>query len=133
MLIVGFQNTLPDRWRNAGESLEEVASPDTSRSRAQYVLAGGWNAGALAVSATGRLRDVLPLIDIPVGDDAELDDVFSGYLRHYEAAWTCFDDAEETLEEISRLPVSRPAVSKHLRVLREAGIFADERRGAQVF
>jgi putative hydrolase of the HAD superfamily len=48
------------------------------------------------------LRDFLPLIDSPVGDCAELDVVFSGYLRHYEAAWTCFDDAEETVEEISR-------------------------------
>ncbi|MFP5252762.1 MAG: HAD family hydrolase [Actinomycetes bacterium] len=52
-----------------------------------------------------RLRDFLPLIDIPVSDDAELDHVFSGYLRHYEAAWTCFDDARETLEEISRLSI----------------------------
>ncbi|HLN79006.1 MAG TPA: HAD family hydrolase [Nocardioidaceae bacterium] len=52
-----------------------------------------------------RLRDFLPLIDSRVGDDAELDEVFSGYLRHYESAWMCFDDAEETLEEVSRLPV----------------------------
>lgn len=52
-----------------------------------------------------RLRDFLPLVDTPVGDDAELDEVFAGYLKHYEASWTSFDDVEETLEEISRLPV----------------------------
>ncbi len=52
-----------------------------------------------------RMRDFLPLIDSPVGDDTELDVAFSGYLRHYEAAWTCFDDVQETLEEISGLPV----------------------------
>ena len=52
-----------------------------------------------------RLRDFLPLIDSPVGDDAELDQVFTGYLRHYEASWMCFDDVEGTLDAISRLPV----------------------------
>lgn len=52
-----------------------------------------------------RMRDFLPLIDSPVGDDAELDVVFAGYLRHYEAAWSCFDDVQESLEEISRLPL----------------------------
>lgn len=55
-----------------------------------------------------RLRDFLPLVHTTVGDDADLDDVFAGYLRHYEAAWTCFDDVEETLEEISRLPREKP-------------------------
>ncbi len=34
--------------------------------------------------------------------------------------------------EIARhLPVSRPAVSQHLKVLKEAGLVAEERRGAQ--
>ncbi len=53
-----------------------------------------------------RLRDFLPLIDSPVGDDAELDAVFAGYLRHYEAAWTCFDDVKETLDAMSHLAVT---------------------------
>ncbi len=51
-----------------------------------------------------RLRDFLPLIESPLGDDAELDDVFGGYLRHYEAAWTCLA-AEQALAELSRVPV----------------------------
>jgi len=31
----------------------------------------------------------------------------------------------------SRLPVSRPAVSQHLKVLKEAGLVREERRGTQ--
>jgi DNA-binding transcriptional ArsR family regulator len=31
----------------------------------------------------------------------------------------------------ARLPVSRPAVSQHLKVLREAGLVREERRGTQ--
>jgi DNA-binding transcriptional ArsR family regulator len=38
------------------------------------------------------------------------------------------------VEEIaSHFPVSRPAVSKHLRVLKEAGLLAEERSGRQRF
>lgn len=44
-----------------------------------------------------RLRDFLPLIGHGVGDDDELDAVFAGYLDHYQAAWTAFDDVAETL------------------------------------
>ena len=37
-----------------------------------------------------------------------------------------------TVREIAdELPVSRPAVSRHLRVLKEAGLVADEQRGTQ--
>ena len=34
-------------------------------------------------------------------------------------------------EIASRLPVSRPAVSQHLKVLKEAGLVREERRGTQ--
>lgn len=34
-------------------------------------------------------------------------------------------------EIASRLPISRPAVSQHLRVLREAGLVTDEVRGTR--
>jgi putative hydrolase of the HAD superfamily len=47
-----------------------------------------------------RLRDVLPRVGHSVGDDAELDRVFEGYLRHYESAWTLFDDVEPALSEL---------------------------------
>ncbi len=61
-----------------------------------------------------------------------------------EAAWTAL--AEPTRREIlrvlardelragdiaARFPHSRPAISKHLRVLREAGLVAERRAGTQ--
>ncbi|MEJ5867619.1 HAD family hydrolase [Pseudokineococcus sp. 5B2Z-1] len=48
-----------------------------------------------------RLRDVLPLLGLPVGGDAALDAVFAGYLEAYEAAWTAFDDVEDALAELA--------------------------------
>lgn len=50
-----------------------------------------------------RLRDFLPLIGQPIGDDAELDRVFEGYLSAYEAAWVAYPDASPALQELARL------------------------------
>lgn len=58
-----------------------------------------------------RLRDFLPLIGNSISDDAELDEFFAGYLRHYEASWRCFDDVDETLNAISELPVKTALLS----------------------
>jgi putative hydrolase of the HAD superfamily len=45
-----------------------------------------------------RLRDFLPRIGVePTGD---LDAVFAGYLRHYQASWRAFDDVEDGLAAI---------------------------------
>jgi putative hydrolase of the HAD superfamily len=48
-----------------------------------------------------RLRDILPLLGRSVGADDELDRTFEGYLRHYESAWTVFDDVESSLSELA--------------------------------
>ncbi|WP_298990555.1 HAD family hydrolase [uncultured Pseudokineococcus sp.] len=48
-----------------------------------------------------RLRDVLPLLGLPVGDDDALDAVFAGYLEAYEAAWRAFDDVGDALAELA--------------------------------
>lgn len=48
-----------------------------------------------------RLRDVLPLLGLPVGGDAALDAVFTGYLRAYESAWTPFEDVDDGLAELA--------------------------------
>ena len=41
-------------------------------------------------------------------------------------------DGPRSVGEIARgLPVSRPAVSQHLRVLKDAGLVADERSGTR--
>ena len=47
----------------------------------------------------GRLRDFLPLIDHPVpAEDAELDEIFTGFLRYYQDSWSAFADARPALE-----------------------------------
>lgn len=51
-----------------------------------------------------RLRDFLPLIDASF-DEADLDQVFAGYLEHYEASWTAFDDAAPTLDALAQIGV----------------------------
>ncbi|WP_432565183.1 HAD family hydrolase [Kineococcus sp. SYSU DK003] len=48
-----------------------------------------------------RLRDVLPLLDLPVGDDAELDQLFTiGYLPAYQTAWAAYPDVEAALSDL---------------------------------
>ena len=47
----------------------------------------------------GRLHEFLPLLGHPVpATDAELDELFTGYLRHYYDSWTAYPDARPALE-----------------------------------
>jgi putative hydrolase of the HAD superfamily len=47
----------------------------------------------------GRLRDFLPAVGHPVpAGDAELDEIFSGFLDRYPQSWTAFPDALPALE-----------------------------------
>jgi putative hydrolase of the HAD superfamily len=48
-----------------------------------------------------RLRDVLPALDHPVGDDAALDASFALYLTGYRAAWSAYDDVAAALDALS--------------------------------
>jgi putative hydrolase of the HAD superfamily len=60
-----------------------------------------WLAGRLTHQGQrrARLRDFLPLLSQPVpATDAELDEVFAGYLDHYRGSWAAFDDARPALE-----------------------------------
>ena len=60
-----------------------------------------WLAGVLTHQGQrrGRLREFLPLIDhsVPLPDQ-ELDQIFAGFLRHYEASWAAYPDAQPALE-----------------------------------
>lgn len=47
-----------------------------------------------------RLREVLPLVGLPVGDDAALDATFADYRACYRGAWRGFDDAPEAVAAI---------------------------------
>jgi putative hydrolase of the HAD superfamily len=60
-----------------------------------------WLSGAVTHQGQrrGRLRDFLPLIEHPVPEfDEELDLIYTGYLRHYEASWVAYPDARPALE-----------------------------------
>ncbi|WP_305782421.1 HAD family hydrolase [Symbioplanes lichenis] len=58
-----------------------------------------WRAGRVtyAEQRRRRLRDFLGVS----GTDAELDAVFAGYLRHYEAAWSAYDDVVPALTALA--------------------------------
>lgn len=47
-----------------------------------------------------RLRDFLPEMGIPFAE-ADLDEIFSGYLNAYEAAWAVFPDVAATLAALA--------------------------------
>ena len=103
---VGSVTKALERWLpELGTSLTDELSAAWFEAEDRHFPAWRSREVTFAEQRRRRLRDFLPLINTTVGDDAELDDVFSGYLRHYEAAWTCFDDVEEALEEISLLPI----------------------------
>ena len=53
-----------------------------------------------SINGIRRLREVLPLLGEPVGDDGELDGVFTDYLRAYESAWQPYPDVDECLETL---------------------------------
>ena len=60
-----------------------------------------WREGRIgfAEQRRRRLRDVLPLLDQPVGDDADLDALFAeGFLRAYETAWCGYGDVDAALQ-----------------------------------
>ncbi len=75
-----------------------------------------WRRGEIpfAEQRRRRLRDVLPLLGHTVGDDDELDRAFEGYLRHYESAWTLFEDVEPMLSELAIQGVGLAVLSNGL-------------------
>jgi putative hydrolase of the HAD superfamily len=75
-----------------------------------------WRRGdiSFAEQRRRRLRDVLPLLDLPVGEEEELDRVFEDYLRHYESSWRLFDDVVPTLRELAVRGVGLAVLSNGL-------------------
>ena len=45
-----------------------------------------------------RVRDFVPTL--AAAEDAALDEAFEGYLRRYEAAWTCYGDVLAALARL---------------------------------
>lgn len=59
-----------------------------------------WRAGTIsfAEQRRRRLRDFLGTTS---ATDIELDDIFAGFLRHYESAWRAYDDVADALRAIA--------------------------------
>jgi putative hydrolase of the HAD superfamily len=58
-----------------------------------------WRNGRIGF-AEQRRRRVRDFLEVR-GTDAELDELFAGYLTHYEDAWRAFDDVAETLTALA--------------------------------
>ncbi len=133
---VGSVTTALEQWLpELGASLTDKLSAAWFEAEDKHFPAWRSREVTFAEQRRRRLRDFLPLIHHRVGDDAELDDVFSGYLRHYKAAWTCFDDVEGTLEEISRLPITTAVLTNGTNQQQHAKLQAVglQRRFSHVF
>lgn len=90
------------RW---AESLGVVCTDDIEQAwaRAELRHFESWRSGEIsfAEQRRRRLRDVLPLMGLAVGDDVRLDHTFEGFLHRYEQEWRAYPDVMECLEELS--------------------------------
>lgn len=85
----------------------DVASTDQTRrlwfaAQDRHLVAWRRREISFAEQRRRRLRDSLPAVGVPVpADDAALDGVFHGYLRHYERSWQAYDDVPAALAAIA--------------------------------
>ena len=107
-VVLDLDGTLLDHRGSARRALGEwlpalgVEPTDalaTAWFEAEGVHHAAWARGevSFAEQRRRRLRRFLPLIGRPVGDDADLDAVFAGYVGAYERAWAAYPDAADAL------------------------------------
>lgn len=108
VVVLDVDGTLMDHAASARSGLEawvtglgplmtdELA---TTWTRAEQRHFTAWRDGEIsfAEQRRRRLRDVLPLLGEPVGDDDELDHLFTSYLSAYECAWQPYPEVVECL------------------------------------
>jgi DNA-binding transcriptional ArsR family regulator len=72
-------------------------------------------------------------VPVPAGDPFEAlgDPNRRAIVELLGAAAAAGDDGRSVQELADALPISRPAVSRHLRLLKDAGLVIEEPRGAQ--
>ena len=72
-----------------------------------------WRDGSIsfAEQRRRRVRDYLGTR----GTDAELDDLFAGYLTHYEAAWRAYDDAAGALAAVAGAGLATAVLTNGIR------------------
>ncbi|MEU4190808.1 HAD family hydrolase [Kribbella sp. NPDC026611] len=109
-IIFDLDNTLFDHTGSAVQAvrgwLSELGVAPTEELLAEWFVVedrqyGRFLAGELTHQGQrrGRLHDFLPVIGFPVPPtEAEQDELFAGYLKHYRAAWSAYPDARPALE-----------------------------------
>lgn len=113
VVVFDIDGTLMDHAGSARSGLEawvtSLGHPMTDALAAAWTVAEqrhftAWLDGetSFAEQRRRRLRDVLPLLGEPVGDDDQLDEVFTGYLRAYEAAWQPYPDVAMCLATLQQ-------------------------------
>lgn len=144
VVVFDIDGTLMDHAAAARSGLEAwvtgMGHPMTDALAAAWRTAeqrhfNDWRDGEIsfAEQRRRRLRDVLPLLSQPVGDDNELDEDFTSYLRAYEAAWQPYPDVSGCLATLQqqgrRLAVlsngSDGQQRKKLAMIGVAGYFSD--------
>ncbi|WP_369069411.1 HAD family hydrolase [Kineococcus terrestris] len=97
--LAGLRAWVASLGRTSSAQLEEAWL------RAEERWFRAWREGEVdfAGQRRGRLRDVLPLLGLPVGDDDALDALFTGgFLPAYERAWAGYDDVAAALDVLRR-------------------------------
>ncbi|MFI5690607.1 HAD family hydrolase [Kribbella sp. NPDC051586] len=109
-VIFDLDNTLFDHTLSATYAVRswvtDLGGTPTDELVAQWFgiedrVYGRWLSGELTHQGQRRvrLREFLPLIGQPVPTaDADQDEAFTGYLRHYQGSWTAYPDARPALE-----------------------------------
>ena len=85
-----------------------------------------WSAGEItsAEQRRHRLRDMLPAVGLPVGDDDELDRLFLDYLDHYRDCWVGFDDVPAAVDRLHRAGVRMAVLTNGLDAQQRAKVEA---------
>ncbi|GAA2541071.1 HAD family hydrolase [Winogradskya consettensis] len=107
-LLLDLDGTLVDHEAAADAGLRAwlptIGHPATDESVAHWTALqephlAAWRAGTItyAEQRRRRLRDFLAT---PSAPDSELDAIFAGYLKHYEAAWRAYDDVIPALRAL---------------------------------
>jgi putative hydrolase of the HAD superfamily len=87
---------------------------------------GAWRRGEIShvEQRRRRMRDFLPAVGRPVGDEDALDVAFRAYLAAYQASWIGFDDVDTALDEVEKRGLATAVLTNGTRELQEAKLEA---------
>lgn len=109
-VVFDLDNTLFDHTASATNAVlgwvPELGGTPSDALVAEWFVIEDHNFGQFLAGAVtfqeqrrGRMRDFLPLLGHPVpAGDEELDQIFAGFLEHYQSSWAAYPDARPALE-----------------------------------